>query len=220
MPLPALLLLLALVGCAQAVPVTPTSAPTGSPATGTASPASAVPATIVIEAEGFSVLDSGGRSTIEFAWADDPGDIVTELDEVFGMRSSQSFQPGDGTHFADFDVYTWDAFSLSIARLGEMSRSDYFLPAAVEVRAEKVGGISIQTAAGLAVGSSVDQVRAAGVGVEEPLNTGGTAYRIDPSEPELIADLSEPTRTVQLDSDPENKTIVLLRAPALSFTPF
>lgn len=222
----AVIAVLMLAACVPAGSNSGSTPSPGAPADGTSAPTSAptddpVPqaSDVVIEAERFAVLDDEGAVLLEFAWADDPTTIVADLEEVFGAAPETSLTPGDGSHFPDFDVYRWEGFSLSIARLGDRPRAEYFLPAGVMARTATVGDIRIRTNGGFGVGSTVSELLAAGVPVQEPAYEGGTLYRVDPSDPALVGSRAEPTRMVELISDAAEDRIVGLSAPALSFSP-
>lgn len=221
-----LIAVLALAACAPAGSSSGPTPSSGAPDGGTSAPTTAptddpipLATDVVVEAERFAVLDDEGTELLEFAWADDPTTIVADLESIFGSSPETSVTPGDGSHFPDFDVYRWEGFSLSIAQLGDRPRADYFLPAGVMVRSATVGDIRIRTRAGLGVGSTVSEVLAAGVPVQEPAYEGGTLYRVDPSDPALAESMVEPTRMVELISDASEERIVGFSAPALSFSP-
>ncbi|GAA1763982.1 hypothetical protein [Agromyces humatus] len=134
-----------------------------------------------------------------------------------------SSRDGSGGHFADFDLYTWGAFTLGNAVSLEKARTDHFLPSLVEVTEPEVAGIAVVTASGFTVGSTVAAVSEIEPLVREARDADAYfEYRVDPEDPALVPPVpgGEITDMVGLQADASDTTITLLKAPVLSYYPF
>lgn len=210
----------ALAGCAATPAAPATPPPSGTPAASSATPEPAEPETaeIVVDGSGFSLVDTHGSTTFTHVWADEVAPAVAALTDAFGADPVMSLRDGSGGHYADFDLYTWGDFTLGDAVDLEKPRADYFLPSLVEVVAPEVEGIAVRSASGPTVGSPVSEVAAI-----TPLVHDGLEYRVDPEDPSLVP-VTDPgqdiTNMVGLRADESDTTIVMLKAPMLSYYPF
>lgn len=216
---------LALAGCASAAPGSSTpSPPAAATATETPTPEpEAGPAEIVVSAVGFTLVDTTGETVFTHVWADEVAPAVEALTEAFQSAPTMSTRDGSGGHFADFDLYTWGAFTLGDAVGLEKERTDYFLPSLVEVTEPEVAGITVLAASGVGVGSTVADVNDIEPLVREASPDGTyVEYRVDPEDPALVPPSpgGETTDMVGLRSDASDTTITLLTAPVLSYYPF
>ena len=216
---------LALAGCATAAPGSSAPSPTA-PATAIETPTpepEAVPAEIVVSAVGFTLVDSAGETVFTHVWADEVAPAVEALSDAFQSEPTRSTRDGSGGHFADFDLYTWGAFTLGDAVGLEKARTDYFLPSLIEVTEAEVAGITVLAASGVGVGSTVADVNDIEPLVREASPDGTyVEYRVDPEDRALVppAPGGETTDMVGLRSDSSDTTITLLHAPVLSYYPF
>lgn len=215
----------ALAGCAPSAPASNTPSPTSpgavtEPQTPEPDP---VPAEIVVSGAGFTIIDDADVTVFTHVWADEVAPAVAALTGAFQSEPTRSIRDGIGGHYADFDLYTWGSFTLGDAVGLEKDRADYFLPSLVEVTESEVAGIAVLTASGVGVGSTVASVSAV-----EPLirsadeDAAYFAYLVDPVNPAAVpyVDGGEITDMVQLQADPTDTTITLLKAPTLSYYPF
>ena len=217
-------LALALAGCAPSAPASSTPSPTGPAVSETPTPEPEPVATeIIVSGAGFTVIDSSGATVFTHVWADEVAPAVAVLTDAFQLEPTMSTRDGSGGHYADFDLYTWGAFTLGDAVGLEKARADYFLPSLVEVTAAEVEGISVLAASGVGVGSTVASVE----GIEPLIRSADEdaayfAYLVDPVDPAAVpyVDGGEITDMVQLQADPTDTTITLLKAPVLSYYPF
>ncbi|MFF2277290.1 hypothetical protein [Agromyces sp. NPDC058126] len=209
----------ALAGCAATAPAPATPAPSETPAASSSTPEPAEPETaeIVVDGSGFSLVDTDGSTTFTHVWADEVAPAVAALTGAFGADPVVSVRDGSGGHYVDFDLYTWGAFTLGDAVGLEKPRADYFLPSLVEVTAPEVEGVAVRSASGPTVGSPVSEVAAV-----TPLVHEQSDYRIDPVDPSLVPPTpgGEITDMVGLRADESDTSIVMLKAPMLSYYPF
>ena len=216
---------IALAGCASAAPGSSTSSPTPTAIT-TETPApelEPVPAEIIVSGAGFTLVDAAGETVFAHAWADEVAPAVEALTDAFQSEPTMSTLDGSGGHYADFDLYTWGGFTLGDAVGLEKARTDYFLPSLIEVSEPEVAGITVQTASGVGVGSTVDAVDAIEPLIREASPDGAyVEYRVDPVDPALVPPVpgGETTDMVGLRADASETTITLLKAPVLSYYPF
>ncbi|MCD2442728.1 hypothetical protein LQ757_10630 [Agromyces sp. SYSU K20354] len=213
----------ALTGCAAAAAGPSTPSPTAV-VTETPTPApEPVAAEIVVSGVGFTLVDTAGETVFTHAWADEVAPAVAALTGAFQSEPTMSLRDGSGGHFADFDLYTWGAFTLGDAVDLEKPRADYFLPSLVEVTEPEVAGITVVTSSGFAVGSTVAAVSEVEPLVREARDADDYfEYRVDPEDPALVppAPGGETTDMVGLQADATDTTITLLKAPVLSYYPF
>lgn len=182
-----------------------------------------MPAEIVVSGAGFTIIDDADVTVFTHVWADEVAPAVAALTSAFQSEPTTSIREGSGGHYADFELYTWGSFTLGDAISLEKDRADYFLPSLVEVTESEVAGIAVLTASGMGVGSTVASVSAV-----EPLirsadeDAAYFAYLVDPVDPAAVpyVDGGEITDMVQLQADPTDTTITLLKAPTLSYYPF
>ena len=217
---------LALAGCAAAAPSSNAPLPTA-PAAVTVTPTpepEPVPAEIVVSGAGFTLVDTAGETIFTHLWADEVAPAVEALSDAFQSEPTMSTRERAGGHWAAFDLYTWDAFTLGDAVCLEKERADYFLPSLVEVTEPEVAGITVLAASGVGVGSTVDAVNDIEPLIREASPDGAyVEYRVDPVDPALVPPdipLGDITDMVGLRADSADTTINLLLAPVLSFRPF
>ncbi|MET0304468.1 MAG: hypothetical protein ABW040_10485 [Microbacteriaceae bacterium] len=213
----------ALAGCAAA----PTPAPSSTPApaaSATAEPTeTAAPdaARIVLAPDGFTIVDESGDTSFSHVWADEPEPAVAALEEALGSAPEVSTSTGDGTHIADFEVYTWDGLVLASAVDLGKDRAAYFLPSSLEYRAAEVGGVELTTRAGATVGMPRADAEAIFPNQIEMWTEGRTRILIDPEDPALLnPGASEATNTVGLFTDIPGETIESITAPTASYLGF
>lgn len=140
----------------------PTPSPTPTPSSTPSASADATPREVAVGPDGFDIVAEDGTSLFTYLWTDDADDAVAELTDVFGAEPSESLVEGDQTHFPDYTSYNWDGFALRdmIPSEGGKSRDEYFTPSYASITANEVNGIAVVGEFGLAVGLSVDDVRA------------------------------------------------------------
>ncbi len=231
---PTLLVALAVAAAAALTACAPTSSGPARPTPASTAPASTPAPTpdqgpsaaaVVVDGDGFDVVDTAGVVVFEHAWADEVDPAVAALTDAFGSVAETSFEDGDDTHVADYDVYTWGGFALGDAVGLEQPREDYFLPSWVRVETAAVGDVAIRSRSGLGVGSSVAEVAAVEPVVREQADAATPAvYRIDAADPSLtleqLSPPADPTDMVGLVADAADAVIVRLAAPELSWYPF
>lgn len=216
---------IALAGCASAAPGSSTPSPPATataPATETPTPEAAA-AEIIVSGAGFTLVDTAGQTVFTHAWADEVAPAVEVLSDAFQSEPTMSTRDGSGGHYADFDLYTWDGFTLGDAVGLEKARTDYFLPSLIEVAEPEVAGITVLSASGVGVGSTVTAVNEIEPLIREASPDGvHVEYRVDPEDPALVPPVSggETTDMVGLRADASDTTITLLKAPVLSYYPF
>ncbi len=174
---------------------TPAATPGQTPAASTAPAeetpsASATPAPDAVSAPvaldfsgtGFTLVDDKDRTVFTFGWRDDTADAVAALTEAFGAAPTQRVEPGDGSHYPDYTVYQWDGFMLfdMVESPGGTLRADYAQPTYVLFSRNEVGGIALKAEHGIAIGSTVADVRAAQPDQEIPRgNVGAIRFVFD-----------------------------------------
>lgn len=216
---------IALAGCATATPgssAPSATAPAAPSATPTPEP-EAVAAEIIVSAVGFTLVDTAGETVFTHAWADEVDPAVEALTDAFQSEPTMSTRNGSGGHYADFDLYTWGAFTLGDAVGLEKERTDYFLPSLVEVTESTVADITVLAASGVGVDSTVADVTEIEPFIREASPDGAyVEYRVDPEDPALVPYVSggEITQMVGLRADATDTTITALKAPVLSYYPF
>jgi hypothetical protein len=152
-----------LAGCApvaEADPASPSAEPTAS-----ATPAAPEPATLVIGATGFTIVDDAGTELESVLYSTDPEAAVTLLSDTFGTEPVRSERPSEPSCVTEATLATWDT--------GFVLRSgipEGWIPVGqlfeLESTAPAVGDISIETPTGVSVGDPVDTL-AAGVPAEQ-----------------------------------------------------
>jgi hypothetical protein len=136
----ALALTVALAGCATAGGG-PTAEPTPEPTT----PAEPTPAAVIVSLEALTVVDESGEA-LEATRFDDPEPVLALLGELLGSTPEPDEYPEVG-----ITSYDWgDAVFV-------VSGPDY---SSVRVNVAVLGGLPVQTPAGIGVGSSRDDVLA------------------------------------------------------------
>lgn len=134
----ALIATLALSGCSTPAPAaSPTAGSAGS--SSTPSPTStpepeAVPAELVVLNVGVQLYDSEGTEIGAFAWADEPTRALDVLEVAFGAPVSTGLIPGDGTHTADYETYTFEGGLTYYTAINlEQPRNEFHTPSIVRV---------------------------------------------------------------------------------------
>jgi hypothetical protein len=132
---------LVLTGCAPGGGTTPTTGP--EPTETTATPE---PAAVILSLEGLTLVDTNG-DTLEATQFSDPEPVLSLLDELLGSTP-------DPEEYPEFDTtaYSWGD-DLTFSTRGE----DYSW---VRINVAELGGLPVQTAAGIHVGSSRDELLA------------------------------------------------------------
>lgn len=162
-----LLAAIALAGCTAAPAASPSASVTATPSvtptpTPTPTPTVTAAAAIIVRADGFHVVTTDGEVRFSHDWADEVDPAVAELTEVFASEPVIGERTGDESHFPDYRLYTWPGFELRDAVGMTVPRSDYFASSGVHVTTEALNNVQIATEAGIAVGSSFDEVESAG----------------------------------------------------------
>lgn len=140
------------------------------------------PVAVTFSGTGFALVDDDGDPVFTFGWRDEVGDAVTALTEAFGAAPTQRVEPGDGNHYPDYTVYQWDGFMLfdMVPTAGGTSRADYTQPTYALFSRNEIGGIALTAEHGLAIGSTIAEVRAAGPSDETPRgNVGAIRFTFD-----------------------------------------
>jgi len=214
----ALLVALALVGCSTPTPAsTPTAAPSPTPTeTRSAEPTTepeAVPAELAIGNRGVQLYDSDGAEIGAFAWADETTTALAVLEQAFGAAPAPTISPGDGTHFADYEVYTFPGGVTYFTAINlEKPRAEYHLPSTITIDgAGVINGITVRTTQGLQVGGTLAEVLAASPADSRP-HSLGTLYLVDPVDAALIGNPEESTDTVGVIVNAAG-TVVRISAP-------
>ncbi|MFT4051024.1 MAG: hypothetical protein QM677_02100 [Microbacterium sp.] len=166
-----------------------TSTPTASAATSAApsptpTPSDTIgePVTLAFSGTGFTLEDAAGREVLAFAWRDDVAEAVTALSAAFGAEPTQRVEAGDGSSYPDYTVYQWDGFALydMVDGTGGASRTDYTQPTYVLFSSNEVGGIELVAEHEIAMGVTVDALRAQSPDVEIPRgNVGAIRFVFD-----------------------------------------
>lgn len=155
-------------------PETTSAAPT--PTATTPAPAEK---TIAMTTTGFAV--SGPDVDYEHTWGDPADAALAALTELFGAAPEEDFVNGDNEHWA-YDIYVWDGFRFYDVFLSEGARPRDQIPAPTYA-AFTAGGdetIEFETALGLSVGDSAEDVLALDPAAEVALPDGGTRYVFGP----------------------------------------
>lgn len=188
---------LALSACAGPGPVaSPSAAPTM--ATATPTPSSAPdegPAELVLRGAGVELYDSAGTLLGSFVWADETAVALAVLERAFGPAPAPVINQGDGTHYADYEVYDFSGVLYFSAVGLEKPRDEYFLPATVQVDVAEIGSVSIRTVDGIRVGVPGADVLALSPALDYP-HSEGIAYLLDPVDVSLVNDPQSATDMV------------------------
>ncbi len=157
----------------------------------------AVPAEVVIGNRGVQLYDSTGAEIGAFAWADETATALAVLEQAFGAASPPTITPGDGTHFADYQVYAFAGGVTYYTAINlEKPRAEYHLPSSVVVEAPgPTGRVTVRTTDGVRVGGTLAEVLALSPPDSRP-HSLGTLYLVDPVDPSLIGNPEESTDTV------------------------
>ncbi|WP_353810436.1 hypothetical protein [Agromyces sp. SYSU T00194] len=231
-----LLTALALAGCASSGSTTAgTATPTPSETpmvthTPTADPV--VPAAVQVSSTGFEIVDSTGATTFTFGWSDAPEPAVHALETAFGTAPAVSFTPGNGTHIADYDVYTWTGLTFEAAQLTDPAR-DYYLAARLTFTAPEAYGLDLLATSGLTVGAPIADALAVAPHLQMPTDGTTSIILVDPEFPAKLAAFEAylATGTVPAGDDPLTTRAVAVRtsagpaiedivAPEYSYLPF
>lgn len=212
---------LLLTGCAA--PAAPsasrTPAPSGTP-TPTPTPEPTSAARIVLGHDGFEIEDSTGGVVFEHEWPDDIEPAVAALTEALDSEPEVTTQAGDGTHIADFDLYSWGGLMLADAAGLEKDRDAYFLPSYMRYLAAETQGVELATAVGAAVGMTRRDAEAISPNQVETRFDGRIRICVDAEDPALLGVVGdEPTDTVELLMDPEGALVSEILAPSQSYSP-
>lgn len=123
---------------------------------------------LVLGAEGFELTTDG--ETLAFRWGDDPAEAVAALTSAIGTDPEERVDEGDGNHFPDYAVWAWPGleFGSMVETDDGIGRDEYAAPAWVRFTANEVEAVEVSAEFGLAVGMSVEDVRAAGPDLEYP----------------------------------------------------
>jgi|GEM_PF-3833690 len=227
---------LALVACAQSSTTTAPTPTASSTPSQTADPSPTpdpiVPAEIAISGTGFAIIDSAGATTFAFGWSDAPEPAVTALTDAFGAAAVASSTPGNGTHIAPYDVYTWPGFVFEAAQLVDTSR-DYYLAARVTATAVDVHGLAVSGPHDLAVGDPIADALAVTPHLQMPTDGTTSIVLVDPEFPDKLANFETylATGAVPAGDDPLTTRAVAVRtsagtaiqdivAPEYSYLPF
>jgi len=156
-----------------------------------------VPAELVISTVGVQLYDSEGTEIGAFAWADEATTALPVLETAFGDPSATGLVPGDGSHYADYETYTYTGGFMyyTAINLGK-PRSEYHAPSSVRVDASgPINGVVVRTSRDLKVGSPLAHVLALSPALNRP-HPLGTVYMLDPLEPAAVGDPEDSTDTV------------------------
>ncbi|MDQ4137407.1 MAG: hypothetical protein M3116_00980 [Actinomycetota bacterium] len=212
------------VGCASAS--TPSTAPTTTAAeepspTPTATPTPTEQAEpeaerIIVGADAIVVLGSDGSELAAYDYFQDTAELVAGFTEVFGRPAAESPFEGDA-HSPAGVQRAWDGFAiLDDDRDPVPPHTPNHL---VDVTANEVGGIAVETADGFTVGTSAEEVEAAPGA--QPYPASGI-IQVD----SVPLDFDDPicpeggcTFSVRLFTDEPGELIVRMLAPAPNFGP-
>lgn len=153
-----------------------------SPSATTAPDETGEPAALNFSGTGFALVDDDGDPVFTFGWRDEVAEAVTALTDAFGAAPTQRVEPGDGSHYPDYTVYQWDGFMLfdMVPTAGGTPRADYTQPTYALFSRNEIGGITLTAEHGLAIGSTIADVRAAGPNAEIPRgNVGAIRFVFD-----------------------------------------
>jgi len=135
-------LILVLAGCAPGIPTGPTAAPTPSV---TDSPEPSEPSAVILSLDGITVQDQAG-ATLESSTFDDPDATLALLGSLLGSTPTPTEYPEFGSR-----TYEWPGVLFGVA-------SEEF--SWLRSEAAELGGLPLQTADGIHVGSTRAEVAA------------------------------------------------------------
>ena len=204
---------LVLTGCSQtSTAVDPGGSASAAPSTAEPSPTpSATPTaadSITVGVDALVTIHDGKSVTYPYA---EPAHLVDFIAEITGLspEGEDITDPwGNGDVWGT--KYTWDDISVSAMTYG---------PAGIRITAAEIGGIPVRTAQGIAVGSSIDDVVAAGG--QETWNDGASYYfSVDPQPVEGTQSLSRPGELGQayVDITTVNDVVTAITAPANDYS--
>ncbi len=129
--------------------VMPTSAPTAAP---TAAPTPVVvPASVVVDGDSVSVMDSGGGTILDIPFSTDPVTAVAQLNGVIGLAGTPSTLPSSGC-FHERQQVTWGGLSFIWGDDWQRAPGALFI---ASVRGpESASGVAVTLPSGQKVGSS------------------------------------------------------------------
>lgn len=107
---------------------------------------------------GFDIVDEAGAVLLSHEWPQAADDAVTELTRIFGDEPVVSEEPGDAI-WPGRRTYAWPGFELRDAL---EPTADYAFASGLYVTVAAVNSIDVRTEAGLAVGSTFDDVATVG----------------------------------------------------------
>src|SRR5690606_25538741 len=153
--------LLVLTACAAAPAATQSPMPTPlvpvEPTPGVVTPPAEPEAWgVLVTGGGFAIVAKGGEPLFEHVWADEAAPALVALEEAFGSAPAESIVKGDGMHYGDFALYSWEGFAFADVLGLTKPRTDYFLPSYVEISAPTTAGLVLRTVSGVAVGTTLD----------------------------------------------------------------
>lgn len=212
---------LLLTGCAA--PAAPSASAPPSPGvtpTPTPTPTPASAARIVLGHDGFEIEGSDGGIVFEHEWPDEIAPAVAALTEALDSEPEVTTQAGDGTHIADFDLYSWGGLLLADAVGLEKDRDAYFLPSYMRYLAAETQGVELSTTVGASVGMPRAAAEAISPNQIETRFDGRIRICVDAEDPALLGVVGdEPTDTVELLMDPEGALVSEILAPSQSYSP-
>lgn len=191
----------------------PSTTPSASSSPDATAEPEAVPAELAIGNRGVQLYDSDGAEIGAFAWADETTTALAVLEQAFGAAPTPTINPGDGTHFADYEVYTFAGGVTYYSAINlEKPRAEYHLPSSIIIEAAgPINGVAFRTTQGLQIGGTLAQVLALSP-VDSSTHPLGTLYMLDPVDPSLIGDPENSTDTVGVIVNGAG-TVVRIAAP-------
>lgn len=202
---------LLLIGCAPSTSAEPsaTSSASSSPSS---SPTPEVDPQIVVSLEGLTVTDESGTTSVAF---DDSPALLALLEKTTGVLpepENVEVVPGDTTPMQRYD---WDGLIVLADSKGEV-------PAAVSITAAEVGGVPVQTAEGLHVGSTRADLLDAGAWALVDAEDAATAADLGLGEQEVpdTESLTHPGSVgiLYVLFSLEGDTVTRINAPANDFS--
>jgi len=181
---PAVLLIVALAGCAGSPAAEPSATPT--PATSATPTPSATstpePSSFTVDGVGWSIhgldLDSSGMwASADGAPTTDP-DLAGPLSALLGVDPTVSVEPGN-PHRPDYTVYTWPGLVLGVST---HQKDDFHWNPYVVFTAPSSGTTDLRTTAGFTVGANQGADAAAVAVASEIDGDGNTVYYVEPDQ--------------------------------------
>lgn len=152
----------------------PTAQPTG---TATSSPDEVgAPVALQFAGTGFTLVDANKKAVFTYQWRDKVDGAVAALTKAFGAAPTQRVEAGDGTSYPDYTIYQWDGFLLydMVDGTGGAQRATFTQPSYATFSRNDVGEIRLTAEHGIAIGATVDAVRAARPDKEIPRGSAGS----------------------------------------------